>query len=166
MEVVLPDGLRVTLADRLDFVSSQTITKAIALFPETDPDIRTAAILAMCSERFILFGVVAWSLPDEVNTDNLRRLLLTHPDVDIVVEAADGLYQSQVIDPLVRRASRSSEPSQTEGPTSPTPSGKTRSRKPSRPSSISTIQTVDTGTMSSSLDGDFNYSPSSESVAS
>ena len=165
MDVTLSD-MTVTLFDRLDFHRATVITKAIGFIENTDPVTRPAEVLATLSEFYVLYGVESWSLKDAVNTANIRKHLLSHPEVGIVVDAADSLYQEQILLPLLARASNSSEPSQTEGPTSPTPSGSKRSRKPSKPSSISTIPTADTAETSPSPDGAYSSSQSLELAAS
>ena len=148
--------------DRLDFMRATTVTKAIAFIEETDPAIRPALVLATLSEFYVLMGVKSWSLPDPVTSANIRRKLLEHPEVGTIVEAADALYQEQVLLPLLNRASSSSPPSQTNGSTSPTPRGAKRPPKRSRPSSISTIPMDDTETTSSPPDGAYSSSQSLE----
>lgn len=164
MDVVLSD-MTVTLYDRLDFHRATTVTKAVAFIEEEDPAIRPAAVLATLSEFYVLMGVESWTLAYPVTTANIRAHLLTHPEVGAVVEAADELYQEQILLPLLARAQSSSPPSQTDASTSRTPHGAKRPRKHSQPSSISTIPTDGTGTTSSPLAGDSSFSPSSESAA-
>jgi hypothetical protein len=161
----------VTFYDRLDFRRATTITKALSFIENTDPVTRPAEVLAVLSEYYLLYGIESWTLvgPDrkklEVNPAAIRSQLLEHPDVSVLVEAADEQYQEQVLLPLVRRAASSSRPSQTDEPTSPTPLSNRQSRRRSRPSSTSTIPTAGTETTSSSLDGVSNSSQSSESAA-
>ena len=163
MEVTLGDET-VVLRDRLDFLQATTITKAVAFIDNDDPETRPALVLATLSEFYVLMGVESWSLKDErgrplpVTTKAIREHLLTRPDVGILVEAADELYQEQILLPLLTRASSSSPRSQTNGSTSPTPRGAKRPRKPSRPSSITPIRTDDTGETSSPPDGAYSSS--------
>ncbi len=164
MDVVLSDGT-VTLFDRLDFNRATTVTKAIAFIDNDDAESRAARVLATLSEYYVLMGVQSWTYPEDVTTTNIRKRLLEHPEVGIVVEAADELYQEQILLPLLARASSSSPPSQTVASTSATPRGAKRPPKHSKPSSISTIPTADTGSTSSRLAGDFSYSQSLESEA-
>ena len=132
---------------------------------------RPAEVLAVLSENYILFGVQSWTLvgPDRkklaVNPAAIRSQLIDHPDVDLLVEAADAQYQEQVLLPLVKRAARSSQDGPTDESTSPMPSRNRATRKHSQRSSISTIPTAGTETTSSSLDGVSNSSQSSESAA-
>jgi hypothetical protein len=162
MDVTLSDGLRVTLYDRLDFQRATTVTKAIAFIEETDPAVRPALVLATLSEFYVLMGVESWSDKEPVTSANIRRKLLAHPDVGTLVEAADELYQEQILLPLVNRASSSSPPSQTDASTSATPRGAKRPPKPLKPSSISTIPTDATAETSSPPDGAYSSSQSLE----
>ena len=164
MDVALSDGT-VTLFDRLDFNRATTVTKAIAFIDNDDAESRAARVLATLSEYYVLMGVQSWTYPEDVTTTNIRKRLLEHPEVGIVVEAADELYQEQILLPLLARASSSSPPSQTDASTSPTPPGAKRPRKHSKPSLTSITPMDDTGTTSSRLVGDFSYSPNSESAA-
>ena len=165
MDVTLGDGLRVTLYDRLDFMRATTVTKAVAFIDEDDPAIRPALVLATLSEFYVLMGVESWSLAAPVTSANIRAHLLTRDDIGIVVDAADALYQEQILLPLLARAQSSSPPSQTDVSTSPTPRGAKRPPKPSKPSSTSTTPTDGIAMTSLSLDGDSSFSQSSESAA-
>lgn len=164
MDVELSD-MTVTLYDRLDFHRATTVTKAVAFIEQEDPAIRPAEVLATLSEFYVLMGVESWTLGYPVTAANIRAHLLTHAEVGLVVEAADALYQEQILLPLLARARNSSPPSQTDASTSRTPRGAKRPRKHSQPSSISTIQTDATVTSSSRLDGDSSFLPKSESAA-
>ncbi len=160
----------VTLRDRLDFLQATTITKAVALIDNDDPETRAARVLATLSQFYVLEGVSAWTLKDDrgrplpVTTANIRSHLLTSPDVGILVEAADELYQEQILLPLLRRAQSFSPTSPTNGSTSVTPRGAKRPRKPSKPSSITRIPTDATGETSSSPDGAYSSSQSLDLV--
>lgn len=167
-----PDGDTVTLRERLDFHAATTIRQAIAILKSEDPDSSAAEILATLTEHYVLFGVESWSLVDEkdkpvpVSRAAIRSLLLTRPEnITDLADEADGLYQAQVLLPLLARASKSSPPSPIDGSTSAkTPSGP-KPRKPSRLSLTTTSPTDGTATTSSSLVGVSNFSPSSESAA-
>jgi hypothetical protein len=132
---------------------------------------RSAEVLAILSEYYILYGVQSWTIVGtdrrkvEVTPDSVRAELLEHPDVWMLVEAADDLYHEQVLRDLVRKAERLSPPSQTAVSTSPKRGSRPARRKPSKQSSISTIPTAGTETTSSSLDGVSSSSQSSESAA-
>jgi hypothetical protein len=162
---------RITFFDRLDFRRATTITKALSFIDNQDSATRPAEVLAVLSEYYLLYGIESWTLlgPDrkklDVNPASIRSELLTHPDVDILVEAADEQYQEQVLLPLVRKAASSSRPSETAKQTSPMPRSTRRTPKRSKQSSISTIPTDATEMTSSSLDGVSNSLPSSESAA-
>ena len=167
MEVTLGDET-VVLRDRLDFLQATTITKAVALIDNDDPATRAPRVLATLSEFYVLMGVESWTLKDdrgrplEVTSRAIRENLLTRPDVGVLVEAADELYQEQILLPLLARASSSSPRSPINGSTSRTPRGAKRPRKPSKPSSITTIPTDDTAETSSSPDGAYSSSQSLE----
>jgi hypothetical protein len=182
-----PDGDTVSLRDRLDFRSANTILKAIQLMQSDDEEVETAEVLALLTEQYLLYGIESWTLvsdsgPLPVTKAAIREVLLPSPDAMTVGDAADELYAEQVMLPLVARAARLSRPSPTDGSTSPktddsesptpttsaehsTSSSSQTPRKPSKPSSITTIPTVDTATTTSSLDGDSNSSQSSTSAA-
>ncbi len=161
MEVQL-DGITVTLYDRLDFQRATTVTKAVAFIDEQDPEIRPALVLAKLSEFYVLMGVESWSLPYPVTSATIREHLLPRSDVGILVDAADELYQEQVLLPLLARAQSSSPPSQTDTSTSVTPRGAKRPPKQSKQSSITTIPTEDTERTSPLRDGAYSSSQSLE----
>ena len=158
----------ITFYDRLDFKRAMIIGKALTFIEATDPIARGAEVLATLSEFYLLYGVESWTLVGSdrkrlaVNPESVRSELLTHPDVDTLVEAADNQYQEQILLPLARRAASSSRPGPTTESTSPTPPPTPpKTRKPSRRSSISTIPTAGTEVTSSSLDGVSNSLPKS-----
>jgi len=162
----------ITFFDRLDFRRATTVAKALSFIDNTDPVTRPAEVLAVLSEYYLLYGIESWTLVGsdrkklEVNQASIRSELLEHPDVGMLVDAADAQYQAQVLLPLVRKAASSSQPSPTDESTSPTPPSTERSTpRRSRRSSISTIPTAATEATSSSLDGVSNSSQSSESAA-
>jgi len=168
MEVRLGDET-IVLRDRLDFLQATTITKAIAFIDNDDPQTRPALVLATLSEFYVLMGVESWTLtsggkPLPVTTANIRTYLLTRPDVGIVVDAADELYQEQILLPLLARAGSSSPRSQTGTSTSRTPRGAKRPPKPSKRSSISTIPMDSTGETSPEPDGAYSSSQNLELV--
>lgn len=169
-----PDGDTVTLKDKLTFHEATTITKSVTFLDSDDEDSRAAEILATLSEFYIIVGVSAWTLRDEknkpvpVNRPTVRAMLLERLDDNTaaVVEAAEILYREVILLPLLRRGSRSSQPTPTSEPTSAKQDGEPpKRRRPSKRSSISTIPTVGTETTSSSLDGDSNFSQSSTTAA-
>ena len=159
----------ITFSDRLETHAVNVIKKAVALVPQSS--MRAAEVLATLSECYVIYGVTAWTIVGqnrkllEVNPATVR-LLLEHPDADLLIEAADEQYQEQVLLPLVNRASSSSPPSQTDESTSPTPLTGRKSTKRSKQSSTSTTPTDATVTTSSPPDGDSNFSPSLVSAAS
>ncbi len=164
----------VTLRDRLDFLSGQTIQKAIGLVRLNDPDASmeelSAEILATNSKNYLLFGIEDWSLTDskgktvEVTRPAIRALLGSGIDLSGLVNTADEQYSRAVFGPLLEAAQNSSLPGPTDGSTS-APTG--LSRKPprrSRRSSTSTSPTAGTATITSLHAGDSNSSRSAKSA--
>jgi hypothetical protein len=162
---------RITLRDKLDSHASITVRKALGMVENDDPRSRTAEVLAVLSEFYVLMGVQSWSLVDEggkpldISQSAIRARLLESPDIDLVIEAADGLYNEAILLPLLTRASMSSPPTPTDESTSAPMDSTPKSPKPSRRSSTSTTQTVGTETTSLSLVGVSNTSQSSRSAA-
>ena len=164
----------ITFFDRLDFRRATVIAKAIMFVDATDPVARSAEVLAILSEFYILYGIESWTLvgPDrkllDVNAESVRSELLEsgHPDVGLLVDKADELYQEQILLPLVKRVASSSPPTPTDELTSPTPlSSQPKAPKQSKRSSTSASLTDVTGATSSSLDGVSSSLQSSESAA-
>jgi hypothetical protein len=125
-----------------------------------DADASIPEHLALLSEQYLLFGVESWTLvdetgkPAEVTKPAIRERLLSHPLVAmVVVDAADALYNEEVLLPLLAMASTSSPPTPTDGSTSATTDSSNSPPTPSSPSSITTIPTDDTETTSPSLVG-------------
>lgn len=91
----------VTFFDRLDFRRATIIGKALTFIENTDPATRPAEVLATLSEYYLLYGVQSWSIvgPDrkvlDVNTAAIRSVLLEHPDVSVLVEAATSYTKSR-----------------------------------------------------------------------
>jgi hypothetical protein len=166
-----PDGDTVTLRERLDFRAALTARNTMALLKNEDPDASVADILAALTETYLLVGVTGWTLVDaknkpvDVSRAAIRELLLSNPDVAMLVgDAADEHYSEAVILPLLARARNSSPPTPIAGSTSATKRSTPKSRKPSSPSSITTIPTDATATTSSSPVGDSSSSPSLRSA--
>jgi hypothetical protein len=162
---------RVTLRDKLDFHTATTIRKALAMVDNDDPRTRTAEVLATLSEFYVLMGVQSWTLVDDkgrpltVSQSAIRASLLESTDIDLVIEAADELYNEAILLPLLARASTSSPPTPTDESTSAPTDSEPKLPKPSKRSSTSTTQTVGTETTSLSLVGVSNSSQSSKSAA-
>ena len=158
----------VTFRDRLDFRGGMVIRKAITMLKVEDPDSGAAEVLAAMSEHYMLEGISGWSLTDEkgkpVEADKtaIRAFINDHQDIvfDHLVDTADDLYSEQVLLPLVRRASASSQPSPTEPSTSAPTGSEAKPRKPSRRSSTSTTRTNGITTTTSPPAGDSSTSPS------
>lgn len=154
------DGDVVTLRDTLDFRAAVTIRNAALLAKSEDPDLGTADILAILSERYLLAGIEDWTLADDrgrpvpVTPSTIRERILSRPDVAVVLaDAADELYGEKVVLPLLVRAATSSQPGPTSASTSATTDGSSESPTPSSPSSTTNIPTDATETTSPSLVG-------------
>lgn len=168
-----PDGDTVTLRERLDFPAATAINYALRQAREEDPDVDGATMLAVMSEKYLLFGIESWSIVDEkgkpleVTKPNIRSVLLTRDLVALapIVNEADVIYQPQVLAPLVAAAQKSSSSTPTEPLTSPPTDSPVPLQKRSKRSSTSTIPTADTEMTSQSPDGGSSSSPNSVSAA-
>jgi hypothetical protein len=162
----------VTLRDRLTFAGGLAVRQRIA--DAVRSRLGEDDIVATMTEGYILHGISAWTLvgddgkPLPLTLANIRRIFLDDfSDLAMpLAEVANELYETQVIDPLVKAASSSSPDSPTSESTSPTsedtPKPKaTRSRR----SSTSTTPTADTATTTGPLNGVSSFSPSSVSAS-
>ena len=164
----------VTFYDRLDFRRATVIAKALMFVDAKEGVARSAEVLAILSEFYILYGIKSWTLVGsdrkllDVNAESVRSELLEsdHPDIGLLVERADELYQEQILLPLVRRVAPSLPPTPTDELTSPTPlSSQRKAPRPSKRSSTSASRTDGTEMTSQSLGGVSSSSQSSESAA-
>lgn len=174
-----PEGDTVVLREKLGFHEALTIRKAVGLAREeadsSGERAMAAEILATLSEFYVLMGVESWTLQDDkdqpipVSKASIRSILLESPDLDLLVDVADSLYNEAILLPLLARANPSSPPTPTPSPepdslTSPTESP-TRPQRPSKPSSTTTSPTDATETTTLSLVGGSSSSQSSRSAA-
>jgi hypothetical protein len=162
------EGDTVTLADKLSLRAGAAMQYLIATAGSTDrrSQADTAGIL---SEAYLLYGITGWTLVDakakpiEVSQEAIAEHLLSDYSIaQPIAEVADDLYQDTVIAPLVRRASRQSPPTPTEGSTSVPPT--TLRQRRSKRSSITTSPTAATAQTSPSPNGDSSLSRSLELV--
>ncbi len=158
-----PNGDRVTLRERLDFRSGLAARNTVIVIKQEDPEAGAAEILAGLTEIYLLVGIESWTLQDakgkplDVNRATVRQLMVDHPDEAMTIgDEADGLYSESVIAPLVARALRSSQPTQTTDSTSPTTGSEPRPLKRSKRSSTTTSPMDAIERMSASRAGDFN----------
>jgi hypothetical protein len=165
------EGDTVTLRDTLGFREVTTIRNLAGQVDRDDP-LYVAEILAALSEGYIVFGVESWTLVDEkgkplpVSRAAIREHLLADVEVAAdVADAADTLYGEKVVLPLLTRASRSSQPTQTASSTSRTKRSSEQRPTPLKRSSTGSSRTAGTETITTSPDGDSSYSRSSASVA-
>jgi hypothetical protein len=174
-----PEGDTVVLRDKLGFHEALTIRKAIALSRE-DADTGSeralaAEILATLSEFYVLMGVESWTIQDAkgeplpVTKTNIRGVLMESPDIELVIEAADTIYNEAILLPLLLRANPSSPPTPTPsaepGSSTSATESPTKPQKPSRPSSTTTSRTDGIETITSLPVGGSSSSQSSRSAA-
>ncbi len=169
--VQVPGGT-VYLRDRLDFAAGQAVRYAIGMASENlkvdgvIPDDSMPDLMAIIAEAQVLRGVESWTFPEPVTRPAIRELLLENDErAMLIANAADSLYQAQVLNPLVQLALSSSPPTPTGGSTSvpngsastSTENGSTLTRSPRRqkPSKRSSTTTSLTGAtmMTSSVPG-------------
>lgn len=168
-----PEGERITLRDRLDFHGAITCQKAITILKAEDPDVSSAEVLAVLTENYVLQGIVGWSVVDARGRaiaplkSAIRELLLeANPDAaSTICDAADGLYQEQVLLPLLKRASASSPATPTDASTSASQPSPTPLPRRSKRSSTSTSRTDGIVTTISSPAGVSSLSPNSGTAA-
>ena len=162
----------VTLKERMDFRSSIAIRNALALEAADGGELDMADILAILTERFVRYGIEAWSIVDDkgkpvpVSQESIGRLILT--DIELATDIgdeADERYREAVMLPLIQRGQRFSPSSPTTAPTSAPTTRSNGPRKRSSRSSITSIPTDVTVTTSDLHDGDFSSSPKNESAA-
>ncbi len=164
------EGDTVALRDTLGFREITTIRNLAGQVDSDDPFV-VAEILAALSEGYIIFGVESWTLVDEkgkplgVSRASIREHILADVEVAAdVADAADDLYGERVVLPLLTRALKSSQPTQTDGSTSPSKRSRTSRPKQSKPSSIGSSQTADIVPITPSPDGGSNSSRKLASV--
>lgn len=146
-----PDGDIVYLRPRLTLHGGMVAQRKIIDLAGGQAD--NDEIMASLAEVFCLYGVADWTFADadgaavDVTEAAIRSLLLSDFTLGFTVsDRAADLYTSELLDPLVARASKSSRPMRTSGSTSaPNGSSGTR-RKPSKQSSTTTIPTDATET--------------------
>jgi hypothetical protein len=143
----------VTLRDKLGFLGGLAVRNTIIVTRQEDPEANLGKILASMSEVYVLEGIESWSIVDqrnkpvEVTPSNIRAFLDEHVDQAwLIADAAQNIYQEQVIDPLVRQGSKRSPLTPMEPSTSATTGSAPKPRKRSKPSSISTTPMDDTAT--------------------
>ena len=163
-----PAGDEITLREHLDFRGSLAARKAFIFVKAEDAGASSADILAVMTETYLLYGIESWTLVDAkgvpvpVTKTAIRETLMSRVDRALdVADAADALYSEEVLLPLMATASASSPPTPMAESTSAKKSSSPESQTRSKPSSITTIPTAATGSLSPSLAGASNSSPSS-----
>lgn len=157
-----PDGDTVTLRESLGLREAIAIRNAVIAAQQNDPLMPEQDYIGLLAEQYVGYGVEAWTLEDadgvpiEVTRPALVRFYAEHPvEAVTVADAADGLYTSKVVLPLLKRAFGWSPATPTE-PSTSAPSGSSETPSaptPSKPSSTSTSPTDGTETTSPSLAG-------------
>jgi hypothetical protein len=151
----------------MDFRSSIAIRNALAL-ESGGEDVDMADVLAILTERFVIYGIQSWTVVDEknqpvpVNRQTITELILS--DIDLATEigdVADGRYREATMLPLIRAGSKPSPSMPTSDSTSVATTRSTRRRTRASRSSITAIPTADTAMTSDSPDGDYSSSPKS-----
>ena len=149
----------VTLRDTLDFRTRLTLRQTIKWAKELDADVTDGQLLAVLTEAYCLHCIDAWTLQDEKGKAvppshaNIRYFLNDHDEQAMTVaDAADEMYSTVVLLPLLLGASKSSPGSPTDGSTSQTNGGTTPPKRSKR-SSTSTTPMVATGPMLASPAG-------------
>ena len=153
----------VTLHDKLGFRAALVVRNTIIVIKNQDAVASIAEILAALTEVYLLEGIEWWSIVDQrnkavdVNRETVRAFLDEHPEEAMTVgNAADDIYQAQVLGPLVRQASKQSQPTPTVSSTSVTTGSEPKRPKRSKPSSISTTPMDGTAMTYASQGGDSN----------
>lgn len=161
----------VELLPKLGFRAADSIKNSLAVMYVEDAEAGMAEILSVLREGYVLHGISSWTLVDDkgepvpVTRGAVRSLILTDPDVaGTIADAADDLYQEAVMAPLVRLASTSSPPSQTEASTSAPTGSSEPPPTPSSPSSTTTSEIVPITRTSPSRGGGSNSSQNLASV--
>jgi hypothetical protein len=154
----------VTLADTLDFRTRVTLRQSIRL--AGGEEATEGEMLAALTEAYLLHCITGWTVVDakgkalSASRANIREVLMGESDIGLVVaDAADELYSSRVLIPLLVGVSTSSPGSPTVPSISPKSNGPTPP-KPSKPSSTTTTPMAVTGPMLTSPAGASNGSPS------
>jgi hypothetical protein len=148
-----PDGEVVTFRETIDFRTAAIARKSIEWLRYEDPDADVPEVLAVLSEFYLLHCIEAWTIRDakgkpvEVSKPAVRQYVFSNQVASFeLAEAADELYQEVILLPLVAQASKSSQPTRTNGSTSAT-SGSGASPRRSRRSSTASTPTVVTAPM-------------------
>ena len=137
-----PDGDVVWLSPHLSlrggFVAERTMIALSGLKDRTELE-------AGLVEVYVRYGIADWNLVDPdgdpipVTEDTIRSEILSDfGRARPIADAADELYTSAILDPLVARLSKSSRAGQTSGSTSPNRPFSPKRPKRSKPSSITT----------------------------
>jgi hypothetical protein len=150
----------VNLREKLDLKSGMAVQRLVIEANSATRKADLADLTGILAEGYLLYGVESWTLVDEAGAlvpctrDTIRSKLLNDFELAApIADAADGLYMSAVILPLVTKAQRSSPTTPTNGSTSPPPVGTPKPPKRSKPSSTITSLTDVTETTSVSHAG-------------
>lgn len=153
----------ITLHDKLGFKAALTVRNTIIVIKNQDAVASIAEILAALTEVYLLEGIEWWSIVDqrnkavEVSRETVRGFMAEHPEEAMTVgNAADDIYQEQVLGPLVRQASKPSQPTLTASSTSATTGSEPKPRRRSKPSSTTTTPTDGTAMTYASRAGGSN----------
>lgn len=127
--VVLASGHRVTLHPAV------TMPIGIAALSVIKQGGTQAMIEAGLAQVYLDLGIVAWTFDAPVTPENIARLLPFGDGGLEVAEAADALYSTEVMRPLLQRLSKSSLTGPKGGSTPPSRSSGSKRQRPSALSS-------------------------------
>lgn len=145
------DGDTVYLRPTLDLRGGMIAQRKVIDLATDKGEADTDVILASLAEVYCLHGVVDWTFTNgddkkvEVSEQTIRERILADFSYGIVVaDAASDLYTAAVLDPLLARVSKSSQPTRTSDSTSAPTGSSGKRRKRSKQSSTESTPTDDT----------------------
>ena len=156
ISVEVEEGLHVYLLPHLKWRHVSAIKWEILVEKEkAGIDLPAGEIIGLLQEGYLTYGIARWDLPKPLTRESVQTEILGRTDrAAIVAEKADELYSEQVLLPLVRMGSKSSQPTSTNGSISATTGSSGKHPKPSKRSSISTTPTAAIEMTSAPPDGD------------
>jgi hypothetical protein len=162
----------VTFLDKLGFHEALSIRNQIRVIRGEDSASSTGEVLAAMTEHYLLFGISSWTLVDDKgkpvppSRPAIREFLefIDFETAELLTDAADELYASVVLLPLVAKGQKSSPGTPTDGSIFRRNGSPPKPRKPSKPSLTITSPTADTATITVLPVGDSSSSPSVKSA--
>jgi hypothetical protein len=148
------DGDFVYLRPKLGLAAGIAVQKLVIDANKAIEPLSAAELTGLLAEGYLLHGIASWNLIGErdaipVNPQTIKAHLLDDFErSQAAADAADDLYMTAVIAPLLRRASISSLDTSSNGLTSAHGNGARKPRKRSKQSSTTTSPMEDTATTS------------------